>query len=151
MHIRWLHLKKLKKNFANFWRRASIDHLTLWHIKINISCGWNTFYEIFQKSYAKNFIKIFVLKFYQIFLIFLAQDVILMLISKWHIFFIFFAIWLIKVFLTVVSEYTKNQKNTGHSVVSSISATYGEVAEKFSKNNPSLMYRFATNLISLRL
>ena len=43
-------------------------------------------------------------------------------------------------FLTVVNEYAKNQKNTGHFVVISISATYGEVAEKFSKNNLSLVY-----------
>ena len=48
-------------------------------------------------------------------------------------------IWLIKVFLTVVNEYAKNQKNTGHFVVISISATYGEMAAKFSKNNLSLV------------
>ena len=70
----------------------------------------------------------------------LAQDSILVLISEWHIFSWFLAILMIKVFLTVVNEYAKNQKNTGHFVVISISATYGEVAEKFSKNNLSLMY-----------
>ena len=48
---------------------------------------------------------------------------------------------MIKVFLTVVNEYTKNQQNTGHFVVISISATYGEVAKKFSKNNLSLIYK----------
>ena len=42
-------------------------------------------------------------------------------------------------FLTSISEYAKNLKNTGHSVVSLISATYDEVAAKFSKNNHSLI------------
>ena len=139
LHIRWLSLKKLKKFFSKFWRRTSIDHLTLSHIKVNIICGWNTFYKIFQKIFIKNFTKIFFLKFYWIFLIFSTQDGILMLISKWHIFFKFLAIWLIKVFLTSISEYAKNLKNTGHSVVSLISATHDEMAAKFSKNNHSLL------------
>ena len=63
-----------------------------------------------------------------------------MLISEWRIFFEFFQFSWSKFFLTVVYEYAKNQKNTGHFVVISISITYGEVAGKFSKNNLSLMY-----------
>ena len=64
-----------------------------------------------------------------------------MLISEWHIFFEFLRFSWSKLFLTVVNEYAKNQQNTGHFVVISISATYGEVAEKFSKNNLSLIYK----------
>ena len=63
-----------------------------------------------------------------------------MLISEWHIFFEFLLFSWSKFFLTVVNEYAKNQRNSGHSVVSSISATYGKVAAKFSKNNLSLVY-----------
>ena len=117
-----------------------IDHLTLSHIKINIPHGWNTFYKIFQKNFTKIFTKIFFLKFYQIFFIFSAKVGILMLISEWHIFFEFLLFSWSKFFLTVVNEYAKNQRNSGHSVVSSISATYGKVAAKFSKNNLSLLY-----------
>ena len=62
-----------------------------------------------------------------------------MLISERHIFFEFLQFSWSKFFLTVVFEYAKNQKNSGHSVVSSISATYGKVAAKFSKNSLSLM------------
>ena len=62
-----------------------------------------------------------------------------MLISERHIFFEFLQFSWSKFFLTVVFEYAKNQKNSGHSVVSSISATYGKVAAKFSKNNLSLL------------
>ena len=51
------------------------------------------------------------------------------------------------VFLTVVYEYAKNQKNTGHFVVISISATYGEMAAKFSKNNLSLLF-FLLDMLS---
>ena len=65
-----------------------------------------------------------------------------MLISEWHIFFEFLQFSWSKFFLTVVFEYAKNQKNSGHSVVSSISATYGKVAAKFSKNNLSLVYKY---------
>ena len=108
------------------------------HIKIKIHHGWNTFNKIFQKNFTKIFRKIFFLKFYQIFLIFSAKVGILMLISEWHIFFEFLLFSWSKFFLTVVYEYAKNQRNSGHSVVSSISATYGKVAAKFSKNNPSL-------------
>ena len=62
-----------------------------------------------------------------------------MLISEWHIFFEFLQFSWSKFFLTVVNEYAKNQRNSGHSVVSSISATYGKVAAKFSKNSLSLL------------
>ena len=119
LHIRWLSLKKLKKFFSKFWRRTSIDHLTLSHIKVNIICGWNTFYKIFQKIFIKNFTKIFFLKFYWIFLIFSTQDGILMLIWKWHIF--FFILWFLTtalLFELVTGQYwpssqykCKNQQN----------------------------------------
>ena len=72
-------------------------------------------------------------------MIFSAKVGISMLISEWRIFFEFFQFSWSKFFLTVVFEYAKNQKNSGHSVVSSTSATYGKVAAKFSKNNLSLM------------
>ena len=65
-----------------------------------------------------------------------------MLISERHIFFEFLQFSWSKFFLTVVFEYAKNQKNSGHSVVSSISATYGKVAAKFSKNNLSLIHTY---------
>ena len=119
LRIHFLHLQKQKQNFEKFWGQISIDHFTLLHTKINISCGWNTFYKIFLKN--------------------LAQDSILVLISEWHIFSWFLAILMIKVFLTVVNEYAKNQKNTGHFVVISISATYGEMAAKISQNNLNLV------------
>ena len=100
------------------------------------------FIKYFNKNFTKIFTKIFFFKFYQIFLIFSAKVGIRMLISEWHIFFEFLQFSWSKFFLTVVFEYAKNQKNSGHSVVSSISATYGKVAAKFSKNNLSLIYRY---------
>ena len=76
-----------------------------------------------------------------------------MLISEWHIFFEFLQFSWSKFFLTVVFEYAKNQKNSGHSVVSSISATYGKVAAKFSKNNLSLinyLHQYDTSRLELK-
>ena len=96
--------------------------------------------KYFKKTSQKFLEKIFFLKFYQIFFIFSAKVGILMLISEWRIFFKFLLFSWSKFFLNVVCEYAKNQKNSGHSVVSSISATYGKVAAKFSKNSLSLIY-----------
>ena len=125
-----------------------MDHLTLLNIRLHIPHGWNTFYKIFQKNFTKFFTKILFLKFFQFFLIFSAKVGILMLISEWHIFFEFLQFNWSKFFLSVVCEYAKNQKNSGHSVVSSISAKYGKVAAKFSKNNLSLVYHPSPQKIS---
>ena len=102
------------------------------------------FIKYFKKNFTKFFTKILFLKFFQIFLIFSAKVGILMLISERHIFFECLQFSWSKFFLTVVFEYAKDQKNSGHSVVSSISATYGKVAAKFSKNSLSLLYMWKT-------
>ena len=61
-----------------------------------------------------------------------------MLISERHIFFEFLQFSWSKFFLTVVFEYAKNQKNSGHSVVSSSSATLLHMV-KWPQNFPKIV------------
>ena len=97
------------------------------------------FIKYFKKTLQKFLQKFSSLNFINFFFIFSAKNGIFMLISEWNIFFEFLLFSWSKFFLTVVNEYAKNQRNSGHSVVSSISATYGKVAAKFSKNSLSLL------------